>query len=120
MGLARPGRLNPDEDQPGYRHFVIHPRPCPGLGWVKSEYASIRGRIISSWECKEDQFTLHVTVPTNTTATVYVPAKDAAAVTEDGKPLAQAEGVKLATMEGDTAVLTVESGSYAFRSALRP
>ena len=59
-----------------------------------------------------------MTVPVNTTATVYVPAKDAAAVTEGDKPAAQAEGVKFLRMEGHAAVYEVGPGSYRFKSAM--
>lgn len=45
---------------------------------------------------------------------VLVPAKSADAITESGKPLAKAPGVKFLRMETDRAVLEVESGSYRF------
>ena len=57
-----------------------------------------------------------IEVPANTTATVYVPAKDAAQVTESGGPVDQADGVKLLRMEEGRAVFEVGSGAYAFRS----
>jgi alpha-L-rhamnosidase len=47
-------------------------------------------------------------------ATVLVPAKGADAITESGKPLAKAPGVKFLRMDGDRAVLEVEAGSYRF------
>ena len=50
----------------------------------------------------------------NALATVFVPAKDAAGVTESGKPAAQAEGVRFLRMESGAAVYAVGSGSYAF------
>ena len=59
---------------------------------------------------------LDVTVPANTAAMVYVPAKDPAGVTESGKPLAQAEGVKLLRTEGGAAVVSVGGGTYRFES----
>jgi alpha-L-rhamnosidase len=52
--------------------------------------------------------------PQNTTATILVPAKSAAAITESGKPLAKSPGVKFLRMDGDRAVLEVEAGSYKF------
>ena len=58
------------------------------------------------------------TIPANTTATVLVPAKSAGAITESGKPLAKAPGVKFLRMEGDRAVLEVEAGSYRFASGM--
>ena len=59
--------------------------------------ATARGSVISG------QFTLDVTIPPNTTATVWVPAKDAAAVTESGKT-ARAGGVKFVRSEGGSVV----------------
>jgi alpha-L-rhamnosidase len=61
---------------------------------------------------------LDVTIPANTTATVFVPAKDASAVTESGKPVTKAEGVKFLRMENGAAVYAVGSGTYRFESAL--
>jgi alpha-L-rhamnosidase len=59
-------------------------------------------------------------VPPNATATVFVPAKDAAGVTESGKPAAEAEGVKFLRTENGAAVYAVGSGTYQFQSQLRP
>jgi alpha-L-rhamnosidase len=112
--------INPDDQQPGYQHFVIRPRPCPGLTWVKAEYDSIRGKIVSDWKLQERQITLHVQVPVGTTATVCVPAKDAGTVTESGKPAAEAEGVKFMKMEDGFAVFAVESGRYVFQTEIGP
>jgi alpha-L-rhamnosidase len=58
--------------------------------------------------------------PVGTTATVDMPAKDAAAVTEGGNPAAQAEGVKFVKMEGRSAVFAVESGQYVFQAEVGP
>jgi len=49
---------------------------------------------------------------------VYVPAKDAAGVTESGKPAAQAKGVKFLRMENGAAVYEVGSGTYRFQATL--
>ncbi len=57
-----------------------------------------------------------MTIPANTTATVYLPAKDVAVVTEGGKPLVQAEGVKLLRMEEGVAVFEIGAGPYHFKS----
>ena len=56
-------------------------------------------------------------MPANTTATVWVPAKDAAAVTECGKKASEAKGVKFVSSEGGSAIFEVESGAYSFKSA---
>jgi alpha-L-rhamnosidase len=59
---------------------------------------------------------MDVTIPPNTTATVYVPAKEESGVTESDKPAAKANGVKLLRMENGAAVYEVGSGSYQFQS----
>ena len=55
-----------------------------------------------------------MTIPANTTATVYVPAERAEAVTEGGAPAESAEGVRFLRMEAGSAVFAVGSGSYRF------
>ncbi len=103
-----------DAEKPGFRHIVIHPRVGGGLTSASGSLRSIRGLISSSWSVKDGLFTLDVTVPANTTATVYVPAANPAAVQESGKPAAESEGVKLLKAEGGEAAFEVQSGSYRF------
>jgi alpha-L-rhamnosidase len=106
--------INNDDDQPGYEHFVLHPIPGGGLTWVKGSYDSIRGKIESSWHTDGLTFTEDVTIPANTSATVYVPAKSLERVTESGTPASRATGVRFVRMEGNAAVYTVQSGRYSF------
>jgi alpha-L-rhamnosidase len=62
---------------------------------------------------------MEVTIPANTTATVFVPAKDAAGITESGKPASKAKGVKFLRMEANAAVYEAGSGTYHFESKLK-
>ena len=105
--------INNDDEHPGYEHFIIRPRPGGGLKWAKGSYDSIRGKIEVSWSVAGKP-KLDVTIPTNTTATVYVPAKSAALIMESGKPATESDGVKFLRMEGDAAVFLVQSGAYKF------
>jgi alpha-L-rhamnosidase len=59
-----------------------------------------------------------VTIPANTTATVYLPTQDPSGVSESGKSAAKAKGVKFLQMENGTAIFTVGSGTYRFQSTL--
>ncbi|MDP2982997.1 MAG: alpha-L-rhamnosidase C-terminal domain-containing protein [Candidatus Latescibacter sp.] len=65
------------------------------------------------------QFTLEITIPANTTASVYVPADEGAAVTEGGQPAEKAPGVTFVKYEGEYAVYTVGSGIYRFVSRVK-
>ena len=102
----------------GFKEIVIKPQPVGDVTWAKASYESIRGKIVSDWKRTEKEFTLKVTIPPNTTATVFVPAKSADGVTEQGKPAQQSTGVKLLRMENGRAVFAVESGEYEFKSQL--
>jgi len=115
QGLAG---ICPDESGPGFKKIIIKPAIVGDLTWVKCGYDSIHGRIVSNWKRDGDKLTMEVTIPINTTATVYVPANDAAGVTESNKPAAKAAGVKFLRMENRAAVYELGSGSYRFQSAL--
>jgi alpha-L-rhamnosidase len=105
-----------DPTGPGFKKIIINPQPVGDLTSVKASYDSIRGKIVSDWKRDGDKFTLDVTIPANTTARVYVPAKSADAVTEGGRPAASSNGVLLLWMENGRAVFAVESGQYEFES----
>jgi len=115
QGLAG---ILPDESGPGFKKIIIKPAIVGDLTWVKCSYDSIHGTIVSNWKRETGNLKLDVTIPINTTATVYVPAKDEASVTESGKPAAQAAGVKFLRMENGAAVYAVGSGFYQFQATL--
>jgi alpha-L-rhamnosidase len=106
--------LHPDDSQPGYKHFVLRPRPAEGFTWSRACYDSIRGPIRSEWKTTDEVYRLDVEIPANTTATVYVPAGNVDAVLEGDTPAVEAEGVTFVCMEEGFAVFNVESGRYRF------
>lgn len=103
-------------DGDGFKKISIAPQPVGDVTWAKTSYNSIRGTIVSDWNRDGDQFSLKVTIPANTTATVYVPAKSADGVTESGKPATQSNGVKFLREENGRAVYEIASGEYNFRA----
>ena len=110
--------IRPDATAPGFKKIIIAPQPAGDLTWAEASYESIHGPISVRWERPEKSaaFTLQVSVPANTTATIYLPAKDVKSVRESGNTIDEAAGVKLLRVEGDRVVLAVESGSYVFKS----
>jgi alpha-L-rhamnosidase len=115
-----------DAGEPGYRQFLIRPGPpSPGsnpkvkpIDWVKATYGSVRGPVVSSWKREDQRFLLDLTLPANTTAAVFVPARSADDVQEGGGAAARAPGVTLMRFEDGRAVFRVGSGSYRFVSRL--
>ncbi len=110
------GGIQPDAAAPGFKRIVIRPAVVGDLSWAKCSLRSAHGTINSHWTRKDGTFTLDITIPANTTATVYVPAKDAARVTEGGRPVGEAGGVTFMRSEHGSAVFTVGSGKYSFAS----
>jgi len=111
-----------DSDGPGYRRVIIKPRPPgeksnpdqPPIHWVTARYDSINGRITSAWKREGGAFTLDVTLPANTTATIYLPTTDAALATEGGQPLASVAGLGKVTVAGGALKLEAAAGTYRF------
>ena len=104
-----------DTDGAGYKKIIIRPQPG-GITSAKASYESINGRIVSDWQLKDGTFTLDVTVPANTTATVYIPAESAKNITESGQPATKAAGVQFLQIKQGTAVFIIGSGHYRFVS----
>jgi alpha-L-rhamnosidase len=103
---------------PGYKTILIDPVIHPGLTWARAHYDSIQGRIATAWKLEGKRLALEVTVPANTTATVCVPATDKASVTESGRSIQDAAGVKYLRQEDGKAVFEVGSGTYKFASEI--
>lgn len=95
---------------PGFEKIIIKPQPAGDLLWAKGNYNSIRGIITSDWKLTGNDFTLNVSIPANTQATVYVPSKENGAVLENGKP------VNVLRYERSYAVIETGSGNYSFKS----
>ena len=75
-GLPVDGREHRRHPQPSARPTsTSSSRPTPGgkLTWAKTSYDSVHGRIVSDWQRDGQKLTLEVTIPANTTATVFVP-----------------------------------------------
>jgi alpha-L-rhamnosidase len=108
------GGILPDYKHPGFKHFMLRPGIVKSVDWVKCSYESPYGKIVSNWKTDASTFKWKVTVPPNTTATVYVPADKVTDVTEGGLPAAEAKGVTFLRMEKNKAVFKVDSGNYEF------
>jgi alpha-L-rhamnosidase len=93
--------IQPDSSGPGFKKFIIKPSVVGDLTWVKAHHDTMYGRIESSWKREGNKLTLTVTVPPNTTATVFVPGTKA---TEGGKSV--------------KSQMEVGSGTYVFESRI--
>ncbi|MCC7176253.1 MAG: family 78 glycoside hydrolase catalytic domain [Bryobacterales bacterium] len=102
--------------EPGFRKFILQPEPDPTgvMTWAEGHYDSMYGRISSAWKVEGNVLTCRATVPANTTATLYLPAKSAETVREGGRAAASANGVSYLRYENGKAVYSLKSGAYEF------
>src|SRR5262249_53358355 len=104
--------IRPDPERPGYEHVIVRPAPVGDLGSARARFDSVRGPIAVEWERDDARFTLHVSLPPGTSASVYVPTDDATAVLEGGRPARSAAGVSVRDGPGRTALFDIEAGTY--------
>ena len=101
---ATVGGIAPDPDSPGFRSFLLAPRPGGGITHAKTTYESPYGTIGLEWRLEDDSLTLHAEVPPNSTARIVLDGVAAESVTGIVKPAFRDEG--------GAAVATVGSGRY--------
>jgi len=117
-----------DTEGAGYRHVIIRPRPpTPGsnpdqtpINAVNAHYDSINGRIVSAWKLENGAFTLDVTIPANTTASVFLPGATAERTRESGAALAPTvAGIRSFAAADNALKVEVAAGTYRFVVAAR-
>jgi alpha-L-rhamnosidase len=108
--------LGSDPSGPGFKKILIRPQPVGVLTWARASFDSIRGKIVSHWTKTDGVFKLSVTIPPNTTATVFMPARSAGQVMVDGAIATRQAGVKFLRQEGDRVVYEIQSGQWVFEA----
>ena len=98
--------------------LAIQPAIVGDISWAEASYESILGRIASRWQRQDRKFTLSIEIPCNATATVYVPTRDPAKLSEGGVPISAVPHVRLIGVRNGAAVLNVDAGKYSFESEL--
>jgi alpha-L-rhamnosidase len=110
------GGIDFDPQQPGYKHIIMRPRPGGDLTSAKAELCSMYGLIRSAWtlDAERGTFDWQITIPANTTATIYVPVAEGTRVSEGSLPAADASGVRFLRREEAAEVYEVAAGEYHF------
>ena len=101
---------------PGFTKIEIKPQPAGDLTWGKGHYDAVVGRIASEWKILGTRFFMNVTVPANTTSTIYVPSLPKTVVFEGGKEAGKSSGLKFIEFHDGYAIFEAGSGDYSFES----
>ena len=104
-----------DQESPGFKHLILRPGLVKSVDRVNCNTECPYGKIVSNWKREDDIFMWDISVPTNTTATVFVPGKN---TKESGLPIDDTVGINFIKYDEGHTVFKVESGDYSFRSIL--
>ena len=101
--------IQPDPEQPGFKHFYVRPFFPPDMEWAKATVTSPYGPIKSHWQRQSEKVRLELVVPVNTRATVELPFSEPERVrfceNEQG-------GVQFQGSINGKIVYNLKSGSY--------
>jgi alpha-L-rhamnosidase len=98
------GGLNTDQKKVAYKHSILRPLiVSEALCWAQTRYESVYGLIAVSWEKKDGNVLVQVSVPPNTTATLTLPGAKAGTIS----------GITFTEVLGGATSL-LGSGSYSF------
>ena len=113
------GGIRPLETSPGFVEFEIKPHGVSFLQWLKCGYQSVNGDIESNWSITGDTLHLEVVIPVNTSAYVYVPAKDLKKVKLNQELPNNYNLVVNKGYQDGYVCFKVSSGKYNFESTFR-
>jgi len=108
-----------DPASAGFKKIIIAPQPVGDVTWAKASFNSVHGPITTEWKRDAKTFVLNLSIPPNTTATVFVPAESVDDVRESGVAAAKSPGVKFVRQENGSVVFEIASGKYQFITAVR-
>lgn len=97
-----------------FKKIIMKPTIPAGLDFVKASYNSFHGLIKSEWKNSVDQFEWKISIPANTSATVYIPANSVEEITESGLSIANSKDIKFMKEDDGAVVLEIASGNYTF------
>jgi len=106
--------IDTDPDAVGYKKIKIQPHIGKGLTNASATLQTYYGAVSSSWKKENDQTILDIEIPANTTATVYIPAKDGSMLTESDKKLGDIKEIEVVGAEPYYVIVKLGSGKYHF------
>ena len=109
------GGIRPAKNAIAFKQITIRPEPVGNLTSANVKYNSPYGIILSQWKKGENSFELTTNIPVNTTATIYLPAKNGAEIFEDNKPLSKVKGLYFLGYKNGVAMIAAGSGHYEFK-----
>jgi alpha-L-rhamnosidase len=106
--------LDTYDDGAGYKKIRIQPHTGGNLSYANADLETGYGKLTVHWKITEGKFMMDVEIPSNTTASIYIPATTAESITENGKPLSDQKEIVVTGSEANYIKLETGSGIYHF------
>ena len=106
--------LDTYEDGVGYKHIRVKPHIGGNLKKASASLKTYYGTLSNRWTIEDGGLEMEVEIPTNTRATIYIPANQATQIKESGRPLLEQKEIKLIGEEKGYIVVETGSGKYYF------
>ncbi len=108
--------------EPGYRKIKIMPGIIEGLNYASCSIETMSGPVMCTWtRISGNRLTIEVTIPSNTTARIYIPSSKASSISEgvaaiwsSGKATKGKEIIRLVETRERHTVWDIGSGKYDF------
>ena len=101
---------------PGFKEIQMKPAfELEEVGFIRASHITPYGKVTSNWSQTATGYSWEISVPANSTATIWLPNADTSALTENGKPLKQSEGLQILRQEDGYTVCKIGSGKYNFQ-----
>jgi len=104
------GGIYPDEAHPGFKNIILKPNFVEGLNQFEAKHKSLYGTIVSFWKKSGAEVIYNVTVPANSTATLFLQMMDL-----KEKNIIENKNIEVVPNTENQNVLQLASGSYSFK-----
>ncbi|MEI8196027.1 MAG: alpha-L-rhamnosidase C-terminal domain-containing protein, partial [Phycisphaerae bacterium] len=106
---TRIGGIELDETRPGYRHILVDPLLARGLKSGQSSLETLYGPVRVAWKLANEIFSIQLTIPPNTTATLRLPGHYTAG---------DADPAMIGTEHAGRTTVELPAGTYKLTSTL--
>lgn len=107
--------INQTDSSVAFKEIIINPQPVDSISFANASYNSPYGIIKSGWKKDAGKFELNVEIPANTTATIFIPAKNIDAITENGYSVKNQNQFQYSGYKDGKVMIKTGSGTYRFR-----
>lgn len=105
------GGIFPDENQPGFKNVILKPNFVNGLDHFEAIHEGPYGKIVSSWKKRGKVVKYNVSIPANSTATLYLNGNK---IKESGSSLEKNPWIRVKDTQKNQIILELKSGNYQF------